>query len=60
VQVSMDGTKWTPVATGKGAGAQTIISFKPTAAKFVRITQTDAAPETTNWSIVDMRVLVGK
>jgi len=56
----MDGTKWTPVATGKGTGAQTIISFKPTPAKFIRITQTDAAPDVPSWSIVDMRVLTGK
>jgi mono/diheme cytochrome c family protein len=57
VQVSMDGTKWTPVATGKGTGAQSVISFTPTRAKFVRITQTDAAPDVPGWSIVDLRVL---
>jgi len=60
VEVSMDGTKWTPVATGKGTGAQTVISFKPIQARFVRITQTEAAPTVPNWSIVDMRLLTAR
>lgn len=47
VETSLNGTTWTPVATGAGAGATTTITFKPTAAKFVRLTQTatvEAAP----------------
>ena len=52
----MNGTTWTEVAMGAGRGATTIITFKPTPAKFVRLTQTatpDAAPP---WSITQLRL----
>jgi hypothetical protein len=57
VQVSADGSKWTqPVAEGKGAGTHTTISFKPVQARFVRITQTAAEPNASNWTISGLRV----
>ena len=57
VTVSMDGKTWgKPVATGKGTGARTDITFTPTRAKFVRITQTDTVADAPNWSITFLRV----
>jgi len=56
VQVSMDGKKWTKVASGQGA-ARTTATFAPTQAKFVRITQTDNIPDAPAWSIRSLRVL---
>ena len=53
----MDGTKWSePVAEGKGSGTRTVISFKPVAAKFVRITQTDTIENAPNWTISGLRI----
>jgi mono/diheme cytochrome c family protein/glucose/arabinose dehydrogenase len=57
VQVSMDGKKWTKVASGKGDGARTSVTFTPTQAKFVRITQTDNIPDAPAWSIRNLRIL---
>ena len=57
VQVSADGTTWSkPVATGKGEGLRTTITFAPTRARFVRITQTDAAADAPAWSIRNLRI----
>jgi mono/diheme cytochrome c family protein len=57
VQVSVDGKAWSkPVATGKGEGLHTTISFAPTRARFVRITQTDAVADAPAWSIRNLRV----
>ena len=57
VQVSADGSSWsTPVATGKGEGVRTTITFAPTRAKFVRITQTDAVTDAPAWSIRNLRI----
>ena len=57
VQVSVDGTTWSkPVAEGKGDGARTTITFAPTRAKFLRITQTDTAADAPNWSIGNLRI----
>jgi mono/diheme cytochrome c family protein len=57
VQVSVDGKAWSePVATGKGEGPHTTISFAPTRARFVRITQTDAVADAPAWSIRNLRV----
>ncbi len=57
VQVSVDGTTWSkPVAEGKGDGARTTITFAPTRAKMVRITQTDTAADAPNWSIGNLRI----
>jgi mono/diheme cytochrome c family protein/glucose/arabinose dehydrogenase len=44
VEVSIDGTNWgRPVAQGAGNGVVTTVTFTPSRAKFVRITQTAAA-----------------
>jgi mono/diheme cytochrome c family protein len=57
VQVSMDGKNWgKPVAEGKGTGAHTTITFVPTRAQFVRITQTDNIAAAPPWSIRNLRV----
>jgi hypothetical protein len=56
VQVSMDGKKWTKVASGQGSGTRTSIDFAPTQAKFVRITQTDNIQDAPAWSIRSLRV----
>jgi hypothetical protein len=56
VQVSVDGKTWSkPVAQGKGETARTNITFAPTRAKFVRITETDAA-DGANWAISSLRL----
>ena len=57
VQFSMDGTTWgSPVAEGQGTGAQTLISFAPARAKFVRITQTATADNAPPLSIRRLRL----
>jgi mono/diheme cytochrome c family protein len=56
VQVSTDGTAWSPVAEGSGTGVRTTITFAPTRAKFVRITQTDTAADAPPWSIKNLRI----
>lgn len=58
VDVSLDGTKWSPkpIAEGKGNGAHTIVTFAPVAAKFVRITQTDTVADAPAWSIGNVRL----
>jgi hypothetical protein len=54
VQVSNDGTTWSaPLAQGKGASTTTI-AFKPTEARFVRITQTGTG--TDRWGVARMRI----
>ena len=54
----LDGAKWIPkpVAEGKGNGARTVITFAPTRAKFIRITQTDTVENAPNWAIANLRV----
>jgi hypothetical protein len=57
VQVSMDGTTWSaPVAQGRGAGAETAITFAPVEARFVRITQTATDAGLPPWSIQRLRL----
>jgi mono/diheme cytochrome c family protein len=57
VQTSLDGTTWSkPVAEGKGEGAHTTITFAPTQAKFVRITQTETVADAPNWSITGLKI----
>jgi mono/diheme cytochrome c family protein len=57
LQVSTDGTSWSdPVATGKGEGLRTTITFAPTRAKFVRITLTDPGGDAPPWSVKNLRV----
>jgi mono/diheme cytochrome c family protein len=61
VQVSMDGKKWSkPVASGRGEAAHTTITFAPSQAKFVRITQTDNLPDAPAWSVRNLRVYEAK
>jgi len=57
VQVSVDGKAWSqPVAAGKGEGLRTTITFPPTRARFVRITQTEAVADAPAWSIRNLRI----
>jgi mono/diheme cytochrome c family protein/glucose/arabinose dehydrogenase len=56
VDVSMDGTNWTSVAKGAGAGVNTAIRFAPSHAKFVRISQTATSEGTPAWSIQRLRL----
>ena len=57
VETSLDGSYWgSPVASGKGTGTLTQISFTPLKAKFVRITQT-AGAKNNFWSITELQVL---
>ena len=57
LQTSIDGTTWSkPVAEGKGEGSRTSITFPPTKAKFLRITQSETAADAPPWSISNLRV----
>jgi mono/diheme cytochrome c family protein len=57
VQVSADGNTWgTPVAQGKGEGVRTTITFPPTRAKFIKITQTETVPNAPAWSVKGLRI----
>jgi hypothetical protein len=57
LQTSNDGTNWSkPIATGKGEGSRTSITFPPTKAKFLRITQSETAADAPPWSISNLRV----
>jgi hypothetical protein len=56
VEVSSDGASWTRVATGRGAGAHTVISFTPTQGKFVRLTQTATVDMAPPWSITHLQL----
>jgi hypothetical protein len=57
VQVSTDGKSWgNPVAQGKGEGVRTTITFRPTRAKFIRITQTETVPDAPSWSVRNLRI----
>ncbi|MEO8076370.1 MAG: discoidin domain-containing protein, partial [Acidobacteriota bacterium] len=57
VQVSTDGKTWSkPVAAGKGGGPRTTITFPPTRAAFVRITQTDTTAGAPAWSVRNLRL----
>jgi mono/diheme cytochrome c family protein len=56
VQVSTDGRRWTPVASGQGAPGTTIVPFTPVRAKFVRINQTATTPEAPAWAVQRVRI----
>jgi putative membrane-bound dehydrogenase-like protein len=57
VQVSADGNTWgTPVAQGKGEGVRTTITFPPTRAKFIKITQTETVPNAPAWSVKGLKI----
>jgi glucosylceramidase len=53
---SADGVQWSdpPAATGAGGGQLTTIDIPATAARFLRVVQTAAAPQW--WSVADLRV----
>lgn len=50
VEVSTDGTSWTQLASGIAYGWKRPVSVTPTTARYIRITQTGAAPQ---WWTVD-------
>ena len=57
VETSLDGSQWgEPVASGKGTGTLTQVSFTPLKARFIRITQT-AGAKSNFWSITELQVL---
>ncbi|MFL6281512.1 MAG: discoidin domain-containing protein, partial [Vicinamibacterales bacterium] len=57
VQVSTDGKNWSnPIAEGQGHGARTTITFPPTRAKSVRITQTGTVADAPSWSVRNLRI----
>ncbi len=58
VELSLDGVKWgaKPVAEGKGTAAHTAITFAPTRAKFIRITQTDTVEGAPMWQMSNVRL----
>jgi mono/diheme cytochrome c family protein len=56
VDVSVNGTEWTRVATGTGSqGPATRISFTPIQARFVRIMQTGQAENAPNWQMFKLK-----
>ncbi len=56
VQVSIDGRRWTPVATGQGSAETTVVPVTPVRAKFVRINQTATTPDAPAWAIQRVRI----
>jgi glucosylceramidase len=52
--VSSDGQTWRDVASGAGTGQLTTIDFRPTRARFLRVTQTGSAGSW--WSVAEVRV----
>ena len=57
VQLSMDGKTWAaPVAQGAGSPVTIVATFRPTQAKFVRVTQTGTAEDAPAWSVLNFRV----
>jgi hypothetical protein len=56
VEASLDGRAWTPVTEGKGAAMTTVITFAPTRAKFIRITETGSVAGAPVWSIQRLRL----
>ena len=57
LETSLNGTTWTQVVAGQGQGATTTITFAPTQAKFIKLTQTDSTAGLPPWSITQLRVL---
>jgi hypothetical protein len=56
VETSTNGATWTQVASGTGTGVHTTATFKPTQAKFVRITQTATGENAPPLSIQQFRL----
>ena len=58
VQVSLDGTTWTtPVVQARTEGTLTMIAFKPTQAKFVRVTTTQPDGANIAWAVTNLKLL---
>lgn len=58
LQVSLDGANWNTIKTGKSDSADTILSFEPNEAKFLRIILTDDIEEKGEipWSMRQMKI----
>jgi mono/diheme cytochrome c family protein/glucose/arabinose dehydrogenase len=57
VQLSMDGVNWAPaVAEGRADGNMTALSWTPTMARFLRITQTVTTPGAPAWSMLETKI----
>jgi mono/diheme cytochrome c family protein/glucose/arabinose dehydrogenase len=56
VEVSADGAAWKTVAEGTGHGANTIVTFAPVQAEFVRMSLTASAQDAPAWSIQSLRI----
>jgi hypothetical protein len=57
VQVSLDGSAWSePLAQGAGQTPSTIVTIKPTRAKFIRINQTGTAQGNEAWGLQQIRI----
>ena len=56
LETSLNGTTWTQAAIGQSTGANTIITFKPTQARFVKLTQTATTEDAPPLSIVNFRL----
>ena len=57
VELSMDGRSWSaPAGEGTGAGGTTVVTFPPTRAKFVRLTQTATTENAPPWTVRALRI----
>ena len=56
VEISQDGSTWTPASQGTGTGPTTISTFEPVQAKFVRISLTSSAEDAPAWSVQNLRI----
>ncbi len=57
LQVSLDGSSWTTVpAQSRTDGTLTMIAFKPTQAKFVRVTSTQPEGANIAWSVTNLKL----
>jgi mono/diheme cytochrome c family protein len=56
VEVSIDGSTFTPVAEAAGNGPTTIVTFQPVQAKFVRMSLTASAEDAPAWSVQNLRI----
>jgi mono/diheme cytochrome c family protein len=55
IEVSQDGRTWQQVAEGQGA-ALTTAAFKPTRAKYVRVTQSGDTPGAPPWVVQNLKI----
>jgi mono/diheme cytochrome c family protein len=56
IEVSIDGSSWSPVAEGRGTPGSNAIAFAPVQARFVRITQTATVENAPSWSMQRLRL----